>query len=445
MYLSYYLSSSAKHSSAPPTEENNAINHIFLSQESATVRPGRTLAIACKAQGHVQWRSPSGAKLGPRTRPVVREFIAMGKVLIFNDTRAADAGNYTCVANGTQKVFSLTVAEALHCKHCQEVQTGKEGQTITLKCGLKCGEDEGSVIWNVVENENYIELLPPKYQRVTDDLKISNLRPKDARKEYVCLVPGKLGEIQNCRIRLKVQHKPYFKEELRREELPNRTLGSTSSGKLYVADNEIYIEDGELVNLTCEVQAEPGAKFDWFAVDRNNRTKKLGNALTVNGTLSILEVRKSDAASESYKCMAWNPHGRLEKSFNLHLGFRPDPPLSLDLVNATSDSLELKLDVEEDIEALPAVLFIMYRKVDSDQWEELETNVNNGSVVLENLDAGTKYGIKAAMRNIVGLSNFTDFVFFQTLPSSASSTASILSVVIFLSVLHTLHTVGVVS
>ncbi|CAH2009071.1 unnamed protein product [Acanthoscelides obtectus] len=78
----------------------------------------------------------------------------------------------------------------------------------------------------------------------------------------------------------RARNKPYFKEELLREELPNRTLGSASSGKLYVADNEIYIEDGELVNLTCEVQAEPGAKFDWFAVDRNNRTKKLGNALT---------------------------------------------------------------------------------------------------------------------------------------------------------------------
>nr|CAI5823872.1 unnamed protein product [Callosobruchus analis] len=129
-----------------------------------------------------------------------------------------------------------------------------------------------------------------------------------------------------------------------------------------------------LVHLTNTIFLEGKYSKCWkvatiILIPKGNKVEQLSD---------LHPVQKSNSILENYKCLATNPHGKLEKSFNLHLGYRPDAPLAINLVHATSDSLEFKLDVQERVETLPAVLFIMYRKVDSSQWKTLETNVNNG-------------------------------------------------------------------
>lgn len=92
----------------------------------------------------------------------------------------------------------------------------------------------------------------------------------------------------------------------------------------------------------------------------------------------------SDDAEGAYKCVARNDHGKEERSFNLHLGYFPEPPLDIELVDNSSDSLTLNISLPEFVAdeeiMLPISLVIQYRPKGDEEWEEQEYNISEGTI-----------------------------------------------------------------
>ncbi|VEN52777.1 unnamed protein product [Callosobruchus maculatus] len=313
---------------------------LYLSYENATVRQGKTLAISCRDRSGqtVFWQGPRGP-LGPYTRPKVMDS-SIGKLLIFNNTKVDEMGNYTCSSLGrrNRKVFRLTV---------------KDGNQ-------------------------------------------SNESPDE----------------------------PTFM---------NQKLN------VYRSDEEIYLENGAVVNLTCEVPIGSSARFQWYTTDMNNRTHKIDNFVVLSHRQSILEVEKAPEIQEMYKCVAWSDHQKLVKRFNLHVGHRSEATVSVNLVNVTSDSLGLLVE-DGDVQAVPSVLLVHYRRLDEDQWHNFEIDAQNGSFFfLENLEPATKYEIKISHLNSADLDLASNSTVYETLANTNEKPFASVSVLIFAYFVHVLY------
>lgn len=70
--------------------------NIRISKDILRETPGKILVVSCKdyAGQPVVWKGPKGL-LGPRTRPRVEDR-SVGKLLVFNDTKIEDTGEYYC-------------------------------------------------------------------------------------------------------------------------------------------------------------------------------------------------------------------------------------------------------------------------------------------------------------------------------------------------------------
>lgn len=90
----------------------------------------------------------------------------------------------------------------------------------------------------------------------------------------------------------------------------------------------------------------------------------------------------SEDAEGTYKCVAMNMHGKEERLFNLHLGYLPEPPLEIDLVENSTDSLTLNITlpdfVEDEEQMMPISLVVQYRPRGDENWEEQEFNISEG-------------------------------------------------------------------
>lgn len=96
----------------------------------------------------------------------------------------------------------------------------------------------------------------------------------------------------------------------------------------------------------------------------------------------------SEDAEGTYKCVAKNEHGKEERLFNLHLGYLPEPPLDIELVDNSSNTLTLNISLPEYVDdeegMLPISLIIQYRPKGDEDWEEQEFNISEGESTIVN-------------------------------------------------------------
>lgn len=90
---------------------SESVCNIRISKEILHETPGKTLVVSCKdyAGQPVVWKGPKGL-LGPRTRPRVEDR-SVGKLLVFNDTKIEDSGEYFCstLRKDETKKFTLRI------------------------------------------------------------------------------------------------------------------------------------------------------------------------------------------------------------------------------------------------------------------------------------------------------------------------------------------------
>ncbi|CAH1160291.1 unnamed protein product [Phaedon cochleariae] len=388
----------------------DVVYSIYLTGSSWTKFPGETIAVICRDEGGqlVMWRGPKGP-LGSHTRPSVME-TAAGKMLVFDDTRIGDTGNYSCSLQSDErqrKVFSLVVEEPDSPEFSQpEVIT-----QITYSSNRPKGRQSST-------NYQYrLHTKPPRTSteesipRSTENMRFSSYRPYyttptqyDDRQNryYDRMKNGKEPmdfrdtptmqrgvEGQDVALRCEVSGpsiiswivpdgnltNPKYKiigdgllvRNISREDTDQVYLceaSQRSTGELKrrnitlivehapvpeeVADGTVYAQDDEIYGFIDEtVNLTCAVRAEPPPTFEWYRKHKGGRGHKINSHKPILQLRMTENTEGEYQCVATNAHGKLDKTINLRIGRKPDRPVNLTLENSTADSLILNVELPD--------------------------------------------------------------------------------------------------
>lgn len=378
------------------------IGGIHLSHSKTTIELGHNFMVTCRDEAGrpVSWSGPKGT-LGTKTHPGV-EVSSYGTSLAFMPVTKDDSGTYSCRVGHDVSQFHLTVEVPITFMDTPPEQIGEENMDVTLRCEVK-GGDKTVLIWTSEGKE----LEPPKYQQMGDGLLIRNVTRGDS-KTYTCRAMQRTtGNIRDQNIILKVEHKP----------VPRHP-------RLWKQVEQAWAFIGGDVNLTCEVDANPPAKFEWF---RKNRLITVRDRAAIHEPhRSILQLHVNNSlVFGDYKCKATNRLGKLEKFITLQQGVQPDPP---DLVRLRESSgFSLKLDIQgPDMSNRtvassmhPSGYRVQYKAVEEYlDWDHSATvdfiKREDNIYTLEELDKDTSYEIRVATRNLAGISDYTNSSIYKT-------------------------------
>lgn len=99
----------------------------------------------------------------------------------------------------------------------------------------------------------------------------------------------------------------------------------------------------------------------------------------------------------TYQCTAFNKEGKLEKYFDVQLGEHPEMPTNIELLKATTDSLEIKVKVQDipheirDPVMDPKWLVVEYKPVSGDEWYSAEFNISSGNIFVQYYTSHPKF------------------------------------------------------
>ncbi|KAK9870907.1 hypothetical protein WA026_009867 [Henosepilachna vigintioctopunctata] len=207
-------------------------------------------------------------------------------------------------------------------------------------------------------------------------------------------------------------------------KLPNKILDPPAFLNSQIKDDRVFGYLNGYVNLTCQVEAEPKARFEWLSTP--TKVRKTGN-VTEYPNQSILQLRLERSTFGKYKCKASNSLGSIERVIILEEGVKPDPPQFLELRGANSNLLDLgikgpdmkKLNVSDSMKPIGYnVKYRIHRSQTPYDWNQKDFNVSeDNSYVLQELNHNSDYEIAAATRNLAGLSEYSNISIFHTLIS----------------------------
>ena len=126
-------------------------------------------------------------------------------------------------------------------------------------------------------------------------------------------------------------------------------------------------DEGQRAKLVCRAQGAPNITFTWSregvtlsASDKYDITLTQIDLVVWESTLEVSALRSRDYGQ--YDCIARNEMGFNKTSVILTGTSRPDPPLTLHVVNASHDAVELSWKPGFD-GGLPQAYRIRYRQV----------------------------------------------------------------------------------
>ncbi|KAL1506578.1 hypothetical protein ABEB36_005911 [Hypothenemus hampei] len=383
-----------------------SIAKLSVTHSVATRKENGTFNVYCKdldAGSKVTWKGPNNRPLGEKTSPLSK--ITMhGTQLTFTMIKKEDAGTYVCSSGSESITFELVVSGDIEFVDTPASTVAEENSKKVLKCEVKQARTE----W-IVDTE------PPdedKYTVLADGLLIKNVSISDADRKYICRgFNVATGDFADKKISLVVIHPPR----------PPRLT--------YAKDNIVHGYIGGIVNLTCEVEARPPPKIEWY--QRESGEKIIGKRVTTDNpnVSTLLVMIKKPEDFTDYKCQATNSRGKLDTIFTVVEGTQPYPPISLEVKNANSSALFVHVEEPELTEAEnrtkmePTGVRIEYRSHDDPEWNVQSFSLTEDKIyVISDLAKNTTYQVRAATENIAGFSEFTNITEYTT-----SSFASVLS------------------
>lgn len=165
---------------------------------------------------------------------------------------------------------------------------------------------------------------------------------------------------------------------------------------------------GDKARLACRVQAAPQPSFIWSRngntlnvthnVKYNIENRKI-DSLTYESMLIVDKVDSSDYGT--YECKAENELGAGRENIRLEVTSKPDPPLSLNVLNATHDSVSLAWTPGFD-GGMKAKYRIRYREANQEQYKYEDSLPNSHKLTIVGLKKNTLYLFSIMAYNILG-------------------------------------------
>lgn len=169
---------------------------------------------------------------------------------------------------------------------------------------------------------------------------------------------------------------------------------------------------GDKARLGCRVQAAPQPSFIWsrngnvLNVTHNikyNIENRRIDSLTYESTLIVDKVDSSDYGT--YECKSENELGAGRENIRLEVTAKPEPPLSLNILNATHDSVTLAWTPGFD-GGMKAKYRIRYREANTEQYKYEDSLPNSHKLTIVGLKKNTLYLFSIMAYNILGSSQY---------------------------------------
>ncbi|XP_039284088.1 neural cell adhesion molecule 2 isoform X2 [Nilaparvata lugens] len=362
------------------------------------------------------WKSPSGDEV-PKKGRVHVEKNEKGLALIFEKIERTDKGNYTCNAlvDGQKEriAFTLSVQKPISFSSTPDRQNATEYSNYLVQCTVE-GDPAPNVVW-LVRNQ---PPEGPRFRPMANGLYINNVTLNDSG-VYQCRavqMTAFSADLQTKEIHLKVQHKPKWKNTS--ESTQNLAYGYLSG----------------VVNLTCEVIADPEPQFVW------RRHNHIINPDHHNATLinepqrSILQLPvHNESTFGEYKCEASNKLGRLERIIMLQKGVKPKPPKQPLVMSVARHTAVVQIPQQPAEDAIIGyrIQFVLKQPGIQHTWDApdyqdfMKENGGPNKYTVINLLENTPYALRVSSRNAAGLSDFTEEVSFRTSSSDTGSAPSV--------------------
>ncbi|XP_062562888.1 nephrin isoform X7 [Armigeres subalbatus] len=388
---------------------------------------GEPLTVGMVANGNPMSIAYTWTKEGlPIQSPGVQRIVSEGPILNITKLTRNDAGIYTCEAVNSQGSaminITIVVEYGASIKSISENVVVNPGEDAMLSCTV-----EGKPL-----NEEHI-----RWERIGYDMTIktsttyangtSYLHIKDARREDVgnfrCIADNRVANPTSRDVLLIVKFIPEI------DKSPPMLRAAASSG--------------ERGRLPCRAQSAPRPKFYWSRSGQNlsvNQTSKYLveykhiDSLTYESILLIERVSSNDYGV--YECIARNELGSVKESVRLDVTSPPDPPLSLNILNVTHDTVTVAWTPGFD-GGMKANYRVRYREANNDHYRYEDSLPNSHKLTIAGLRMNTLYLFSVMASNALGSSKYLpDLTRAQTkgpepMPSELAEKAELPSFVIF--------------
>ncbi|XP_074468278.1 neural cell adhesion molecule 1a isoform X10 [Sebastes fasciatus] len=373
-----------------------------LSEVNATADIGSSALLACDADGFpeptVTW-AHNNVVLETGDKYSLNED---GSELVIKDVKKVDEGDYTCIAKNKAgekaEEVSLNVFVQPKITYLNNQTASEFDEQVTLTCEAS-GDPTPTISWSFqdrvfTEGEQSLDrnIVVRSHARVSS-LTLKNVLFTYAG-QYLCTASNSIGQ-DNQHMYLEVRYAP-------------KILGPVV----------LYTWEGNAANISCEVDAHPGASVVWFrdgvqAPSANTTNMKIYNTPTI----SYLEVTPDSNDFGSYNCTATNVMGSESREFLL---IQADVPSSPELwqVEPFSSTAVVKFREPDSMGGVPIIKYKVEWRLPGQDWTGIEHDAKDdmSTITIAGLKPETTYEVKMSAINGKGEGESTPVDTFKTEP-----------------------------
>lgn len=385
------------------------------SDVNATADIGSTALIACDADGFpeptVTW-THNNVVLETGDKYSLNED---GSELVIKDVKKVDEGDYTCIARNKAgekaEEVSLNVFVQPKITYLNNQTASEFDDQVTLTCEAS-GDPTPTISWSF-ENRVFTEgeqsldrnIVVRSHARVSS-LTLKNVQFTYAG-QYLCTASNSIGQ-DNQHMFLEVRYAP-------------KVQGRVAW----------YTWEGNPVNISCEVEAHPGASVIWFRDGLQVPTANTTNLKIYNTpTVSYLEVTP-DSQNDfgSYNCTATNVMGSESREFLLIQADVPSSP-EIELVDPFSSTAIIAFEEPAATGGVPIIKYKVQWRLPGQDWTGKEYNADDAltKIAITGLKPETFYEVKMSAINGKGEGESSPPSTFKTEPVQGEPSAPKLEV-----------------
>ncbi|XP_028450613.1 neural cell adhesion molecule 1a isoform X6 [Perca flavescens] len=374
-----------------------------LSEVNATADIGSSALLACDADGFpeptVTW-AHNNIVLETGDKYSLNED---GSELVIKDVKKVDEGDYTCIAKNKAgekaEEVSLNVFVQPKITYLNNQTASEFDDQVTLTCEA-LGDPTPTISWSF-ENRVFTEGEQSLDRNIVvrSHARVSSLTLKNVvftyAGQYLCTASNSIGQ-DNQHMYLEVRYAPKIQGRV-----------------------TVYTWEGNAANISCEVEAHPGASVVWFRdglqlPSANTTNMKLYNTQTVS-YLEITPDSQNDFGS--YNCTATNAMGADSKEFILIQAEVPSSP-EIQQVEPFSSTAVVAFEEPDSMGGVPIIKYKVEWRLPGQDWTGSEHDANDEmtTITIVGLKPETTYEVKMSAINGKGEGESSPASTFKTEP-----------------------------
>ncbi|XP_074527905.1 neural cell adhesion molecule 1a isoform X4 [Halichoeres trimaculatus] len=352
---------------------------------NATADVGSSALLACYADGFpeptVTW-AHNNIVLETGDKYTLNED---GSELIIKDVKKVDEGDYTCIAKNKAgekaEEVSLNVFVQPKITYLNNQTASEFDEQVTLTCEAS-GDPTPTISWSFenrvfTEGEQSVDrnIVVRSHARVSS-LTLKNVQFTHAGL-YLCSATNSIGQDDQLMF-LEVRFAPKI-----------------------MGDVAWYTWEGNPTNISCEVEAHPGASVVWYRDGLPLPHANISNVKIYNTpTVSYLEIIPTQNDFGSYNCTANNVMGTESKEFLLIQAEVPSAP-GIYTVEPFSSTAVVRFREPESLGGVPIIKYRVEWRSPGKKWisKEHDAEEDLSMITIVGLKPETNYEIKMSAIN----------------------------------------------